>query len=154
MKLNTQALSQVTIGTPVLQPGPYFVKIRSAVIKAQKGPKTGQNLNLTLAIIEGSVTGYDQKTYKNNGEMAFFDTVSLAMTDIYDPNKRLKEISEAVGNVGDDLDSDTLVGKFVKVQVKYSPASTGKDGTPYNEKNIIGRYQLIVPADNFNTPIN
>lgn len=151
MKLNTQALSEVTTRTPVIQPGPYFVRIKQMTLKPQKANPDANNLNIVLEIGDSEVKGQDGKTYKNNSNLVLFDRMSLTLTDTYNPNIKLKEINEACGIATDDFETDAIVGQWVKVLVKYQPARTDK-GEHYDESNVIGRYIRITDADKFNPP--
>lgn len=146
MILNTAKLSTVTVGTPVLRNGVYFVKFKSLVIKSNNAG-TGQLLNIVLSIGDSTIVDREEKAHTNNGNFVFFDRVSLEKTEKYDPNTRLKEIANAIGFTGDEIEESTILNQWVKVKVGYK-AAEGE----YRESNVIQSYLQIKASDNFSPP--
>lgn len=143
MKLNTEALSQVKLGTPVLAAGLYFVRAHNAEIKPNKN-QTGNNLHLQFKIHGAELPLHAGGETANDGFM-FFHVISLEAKNGYNPNKSLKELADAVGFTGDDIELETFLNKDLKVKVAYEPA---KDS--YDEKNSIKKFLPIKAEDNFN----
>ena len=160
MKLNTQSLADVQLGTPLLAEGIYFVRIRpkDGVKVEENKAKDGQVLKLSMQILNEQVTTYEDSKVLNNEKqfMVLWSNISLATTYAedgttvkYDPSVRLKELGIAIGlpEDFDDLDTTDLEGKCLKVQVKHRPA---KDG--YNAQNEVSRYLVIKDEDDFVVP--
>lgn len=152
MKLNTEALSNVKLGNPLLAAGTYYAR----VIKTELSPNkagTGNNLNLQFKLHGDSLPLYEGGEYKNPG-MVMFGTIGLVPSEKYNPNKNLKELAvAATGNkdfdgditANDDGSVSPFHGADIKIRVKYVPANG-----QYGEKNEVQGYLPILAADQFN----
>lgn len=143
MKLNTAALSTVTLGTPILEAGRYFARITKLEEKPTKDNK-GTYINLTLKLHGDELPKHEGGMVKNHG-FQIFRGISQVPTEKYDPNKNWKELAMAVGYEGDELEESHLIDKDIAIVLSYRPA----EGT-YAASNDVARFQKITAADNFN----
>lgn len=151
MKLNTKNLSEVSLGTPLLEESFVRLRLNSREV-VPNSRNDGMILKLTWNITDPEVRGYaDGKVYQNpNAQFTLWDNVSLLETDNYDPNRRLKEISIALFSDEDaptDLELEHLiVGAEVGAKIRHQPE---KDG--YAARNTIGRYYHVdqLPENEF-----
>ena len=122
MKLNTRALSEVESGFPVIADGTYTVKIHKAEVKQNKA-NTGNNLKLVFQVTDDPVIDRNGKELTNRNNVFVSRYISLVPTDDYDPDRNLKELATAIQLPKDeDLRSEDLVGKVVKIKVTFKPA--------------------------------
>jgi len=145
MKLNTQPLSDVKVGQPIIADGTYFARLKLTV-----GPnkaKTGNNIVVKARIISETLTRRDTSEEFQNKGITLTRWVSLVTTDNYNPDESVKLLALACGHEGDDVELEDIDGKYVKINVGYAPASG-----QYNESNDIKKFVKIVPEDGFNEP--
>jgi hypothetical protein len=143
MKLNTQSLAEVTLGTPIIAAGTYYARIKSAEVKPNKSGD-GNNLDLVLALHGDTVDLHVGGSVPNHG-FVLFRTISLKATEKYNPNKNLKELGIAIGNEPDaDLELEMLAGKDLKAVVKYQAAEGN-----YGEKNDVSGFRPIKDDEGF-----
>ena len=146
MKLNTQPLSDVKIGQPIIADGTYFAKLSVAVTPNKAG--TGNNLVVKAKIIDDTLTRRDtNEQFKNKG-ITLTRWVSLVPSDNYNPDEAVKILALACGHEGDEVDEADIHDKFVKVNVGYSPATEKFN----RDSNDIKKFVKITEADQFNPP--
>lgn len=143
MKLNTAALSTVSLGTPILAAGRYFARIEKLEEKPTKDQK-GTYINISLKLHGEELPKHSGGSVKNTGFMVFRG-VSQVPTEKYDPNKIWKEIANSVGYEGDELEESMLIGKDIAITITYRAA----EGS-YGEASEVTRFHKITDADNFN----
>ena len=147
MKLNTKSLSEVEIGIPVLAAGIYHAKIRKPELKDNKAG-TGQNLVVTVTILEEAVTTSDGKQVTNRGQCVCTRYISLVPSVKYDPDQAIKELAVAIGHPADqNLELSDLEGKTCMVNLEVQVAGE------YPESNWIKRFTKWKDDDAFNPPV-
>lgn len=142
MKLNTKPLAEVEVGFTNIQEGPYFVRIEKAEVKPNS-KNTGNLLAMDLVVLNPTLLKYETgEPFENNNYKLFFN-VSLVPTEKWDPNVRLREIADAIGNSPEsDLMLEDLPGKIVKAIVKYRAA----EGS-YPARNEVSRLEAVQPDE-------
>ena len=146
MKLNTAALSNVTLGTPVLAAGKYFARITKVEEKPTRD-NSGTYINITCQLHGQELPLHSGGMVKNNN-FNVFRGISTKVTENYDPNRMWKELAVAVGHEGDELEDSHLIGKDVAINLTYKAA----EGS-FKEGNEIARFLPIKPEDQFNPTI-
>lgn len=149
MKINTVPLSQVEVGYPLFAQQTAFALIEKVEIVPNKAG-TGNNLLVITKLVDGQELAlHEDGELREAKNLRYTTYIGLTPTEKYTEEmiaQKCKQLAVAVGFEGDDLETEHLVGQYVKVRLDVEVDTTGK----YEPSNKINRFYPIKEEDGFN----